>query len=75
MALLVLPFAVGAQPGARAAGAVLGTVTVVLATLQWFGLCEESMPARHPTTRITARTLTGMRSVDPTRPASPTSDC
>ncbi|MGW3652074.1 hypothetical protein [Streptomyces sp. NPDC000878] len=67
MALLVLPFAVGALPGARGVGAVLGMVTVVLATLVWFGLCEESTPARHSTTRITARTLTGMRAVDLTR--------
>ncbi|MFM9582581.1 hypothetical protein [Streptomyces caniscabiei] len=63
-ALLVLPFAVGVLPGACEAGALLGLVTGTLAFVLHGMLVEESMPARHSMRRITARTLTGIRSVD-----------
>ncbi|MGW0844624.1 hypothetical protein ACWD26_31710 [Streptomyces sp. NPDC002787] len=60
----MLPFTVGALPGAREAGALLGLVTGTLAFVLYGVLVEESTPARHSMRRITARTLTGMRSVD-----------
>ncbi|GAB2945122.1 hypothetical protein [Streptomyces heilongjiangensis] len=63
-ALLVLPFTVGALPGAREAGAPLGLLTGTLAFVLYGMLVEESTPARHSMRRITARTLTGTRSVD-----------
>ncbi|MFE7765940.1 hypothetical protein [Streptomyces sp. NPDC057438] len=63
-ALLVLPFTVGALPGAREAGTPLGLLTGTLAFVLYGMLVEESTPARHSMRRITARTLTGMRSVD-----------
>lgn len=66
-ALLVLPFAVGALPRAREAGAPVGLATGMLASVLSGMLVEESPPARHSMSRITARTLTGMRSVDLTR--------
>ncbi|MEU1573439.1 hypothetical protein ABZ519_20220 [Streptomyces collinus] len=66
-ALLMLPFTLGALPGAREAGAPLGLVTGTLAFVLYGMLVEESTPARHSMRRITARTLTGMRSVDLTR--------
>ncbi|GCB43923.1 hypothetical protein [Streptomyces sp. NL15-2K] len=66
-ALLVLPFAVGVLPGAREAGALLGLVTGTLAFVLYGMLVEESTPARHSMRRITARTLTGVRSVNLTR--------
>ncbi|MEV0174712.1 hypothetical protein AB0I00_26775 [Streptomyces sp. NPDC050803] len=67
LALLALPFVVCALPGLRQPGAALGFLTGVLAFALSGMLVEESAPARHSTTRITARTLTGIRSVDLTR--------
>ncbi|MCX5602960.1 hypothetical protein OOK29_32975 [Streptomyces phaeochromogenes] len=61
VALLVLPFAVG---GLAEEGAALGLVTGPLGLLLFGALCEERQPARHSMTRMTARTLTGIRSVD-----------
>ncbi|MFG2523503.1 hypothetical protein [Streptomyces sp. NPDC048527] len=59
--LLVLPF----SAGVLAEGATtLGLLTCPLAFLLFSALCEESPPARHSATRMTARTLTGVRSVD-----------
>lgn len=63
-ALLLLPFAVGALPGARPVGTVLGLVAGPLGFLLSGELCEARPPARHSFTRMSARTLTGMRSID-----------
>lgn len=63
-ALFLLPFAVMALTGAREWGALLGCVTGPVVVLLYAAMCDESTPARHSATRITARTLTGMRSVD-----------
>jgi hypothetical protein len=58
----MLPFAAG---GLVAEAAVaLGLLTCPLAFLLLGELCEERPPARHSATRMTARTLTGVRSVD-----------
>lgn len=59
--LLVLPFAAGVLAEAATA---LGLLTCPLAFLLFGELCEERPPARHSVTRMTARTLTGVRSVD-----------
>jgi len=66
-ALFVLPFAVMALTGAREWGALLGCVTGPVVVLLYAAMCDESTPARHSATRITARTLTGVRSVNLTR--------
>jgi hypothetical protein len=46
------------------AAVALGLLTCPLAFLLLSELCEERPPARHSATRMTARTLTGVRSVD-----------
>ncbi|MEU0118842.1 hypothetical protein ABZ137_35500 [Streptomyces bobili] len=59
--LLMLPFAAA---GLAEAATALGLLTCPLAFLLFGVLCEERPPARHSATRMTARTLTGVRSVD-----------
>lgn len=61
VAMLVLPFAVGALVRS---GTMLGLVTGPLAFLLFVELCTERGPTRCSSARMTARTLTGMRSVD-----------
>ncbi|WP_216825624.1 hypothetical protein [Streptomyces sp. P3] len=67
VALLVLPFAVG---GMVRSGAAVGLVTGPVAFLLWVELCAERAPTRCSSARMTARTLTGIRSVDLRRIAS-----
>lgn len=65
LALFVLPFAIAGLPQARPAVVVaLGLVAGPLGLLLLGELGQERPPTRHSTTRITARTLTGVRSVD-----------
>lgn len=59
--LLALPFAAGVLAEAATA---LGLLTCPLAFLMFGELCAERPPVRHSATRMTARTLTGVRSVD-----------
>lgn len=61
VAILGLPFAVGALVRS---GTLLGLVTGPLAFLLLVELCAERRPTRCSSARMTARTLTGMRSVD-----------
>ncbi|MFV0133136.1 hypothetical protein ACLGIH_07825 [Streptomyces sp. HMX87] len=69
LALLLLPPVLCVPPATRPAGVVLGVVAGPVLGLVLFtcGLCEELRPVRHSATRMTARTLTGTRSVDPRR--------
>ncbi|WP_405609732.1 hypothetical protein [Streptomyces sp. NBC_00076] len=64
VALLVLPFAVG---GMVRSGAAVGLVTDPLAFLLIVELWAERAPTRRSSARMTARTLTGIRSVDLSR--------
>ncbi|WP_329444544.1 hypothetical protein [Streptomyces canus] len=64
VALLVLPFAVG---GIVRSGAAVGLVTCPLAFLLFVELCAERAPTRCSSAGMTARTLTGIRSVDLSR--------
>jgi hypothetical protein len=67
VAMLVLPFAVGVMVRS---GTMLGLVTGPLAFLLLVELCTAHGPTRCSSARMTARTLTGMRSVDLSRIAS-----
>ncbi|MEG3629944.1 hypothetical protein [Streptomyces poriticola] len=69
LALLVLPCLLCSLAATRPVGVVLGLLAgpVCGVVLLSGGLCEELRPARHSAARMTARTLTGVRSVDPRR--------
>ncbi|WP_328360210.1 hypothetical protein OG800_24185 [Streptomyces sp. NBC_00445] len=62
-ALLVVPFAVGGLAQGSWSGPVAGLVVCSFGFL-YDEVFQERPPARHSATRITARTLTGVRSVD-----------
>ncbi|MGW0763426.1 hypothetical protein ACWD1Y_44420 [Streptomyces sp. NPDC002814] len=64
LVLLALPFAIGGLTGARPAAMALGLVAGPLGLLLFGELCEERPQTRHSATMMTARTLTGVRSVD-----------
>jgi len=65
--MLLLPFTVGAMVRS---GAAVGLLTGPLAFLLFVELSAERAPTRCSSARMTARTLTGIRSVDLSRIAS-----
>jgi len=72
--VLLLPFGgyglarTGVVP--EGAPVVLGLLSVIAGFVLLPGLCEERAPFRHSSSRLTARTLTGERSVDLNRIAT-----
>ncbi|MGW4020949.1 hypothetical protein [Streptomyces sp. NPDC005009] len=65
--LAALPLTAGVLTDGSPVATVLGSLAPILVSVVANPLCEERPPGRHTTTRSTARTLTGVRTVDLTR--------